>query len=1034
MLLLFSFLLFCFSRGVLPHLVRLDQHPWRQLRGRNPRLYRFLVTIALTLTLTGAGHAQFPGARPQPGVPASVRLRGYSAMCFETNRGQAPAVVSFLARGLGYSLFLTSDQAIFVLQGYAPVSHGPTQNAPGSTSAGTFTPLTTAVLRMELVGGRSLAHAAGATRLPGQVNYLTGKDLHTWHVHVPLYAAVQYRQVYPGIDLLYHGTQRQLEYDFIVAPHISARAIALRFKGATSLALDHSGGLVVAVGNRTVLWHRPVLYQTIRGRRKIVDGNYIIGKRQTVTFRVGAYDPAKPLVIDPILAYSTYLGASTIDYASAVTVGSDGCAYIAGRTGSTLFPNTSGLLDETKAGSFVTKLDPTGRRIVYTTYFGTFSSCGGIAVDTAGDAYVTGSTYTQITSDGSYNSDFPVTPGAYLSGIRTTAPISAGFLAELAPDGSRLLYATLLGGSQGSSGERIALEGHRRVYVAGNTSSLDFPVTPRGLHLPWVAPPHYRKVWQIQQTFVTAFAVERSSRASLVYSALLGNTTLRGFAVDSSGRAALTGMTSRQDFPVTPDALQPGFLGASGYPLDGFGPAQSAYVAELDNTGSPVYGTFLGGGTPLLPSGLALDQGGAIYLAAYAGSGVPTTAAHQATSSISGPFVMKIDPTRVGTSSLVYATYLGSLGNAQDNSSVGMVGQLRLTDTSAIAVNAAGDAYVTGSTDDPNFPTTPDAIEAAYNSRGQGAPTAFLSILDPSGTRLLWSSYLGEGGRTGGPALAIDRFGDAYVAGTTTFNLFTTTPGSYLQFPPGGLLDGFVLKVSGQVPSGPYIANLRPYPAFVGEGGQQITITGTGFVPGIAVSFNGGPPVSPTAFSPTRLSVTLPEQAAASPQPVLISVFNPPSGDWASAILPVIDPAPTVILLSPTSLAAHKGEDMIRIYGSGMVPGTMVSFNNGPPVPITYDMPSASFVTVPAGVLAHPGTVDVAVINPARGVVRLMPVYSSQTMALAHCRGAIWRGWSSLAFASATRPAREIQRRASRTSLLTARSWRPWMPSTRPGT
>ena len=914
-------------------------------------LLRFVALIVLLLGPLRSALAAFPGARPLPQVPASVRLRGYSAMFFEANRGQADASVNFLARGPGYSLFLTPTQAVFALQGYA-TARRPISVAPVPV---------TAVLRMQIVGASRQTTAVGTTRLPGHVNYLIGSDRRQWHVHIPLYAGVRYRRVYPGVDLLYHGSQQQLEYDFVVAPHASPKKIHLQFEGPSTVTLGTDGGLLLRLGSRTIMhWHRPVIYQTVGGTRKRVDGGYVLAHGQTATFRVGAYDPTLPLVIDPVLSYSTYLGGTTIDFASAIAVGHDGCAYIAGRSGTPLFPNTTGLFDEQKTGAFLTKLDPTGHQIVYSTYFGgPNSGCAGVAVGADDVAFVTGNVRTLPLPDGTYDSDFPVTSGAYLQSAATSTATDVGFIAALAPDGERLLYSTFLGGSQGAGCDHIALDRQGRVYVAGVTPSLDFPVTPGALRVPWAEPPHLSGVWPLRQAFVSELDPKRSGHASLIYSALLGGTSIASLAVGRAGQAAITGTTLTAAFPVTPGAFQPEFLGHKSLGGD----TRVGYVAELDNSGRLAYGTFLGGGVSVQPRGVALDPAGAIYVTGDAEPGLKTSdSAFQPTTPNDNPFVLKIAPGRAGAASLLYATYLGGPGNAKFN---GFGDAPGISNSSAIAVDATGDAYIAGSTDDSNFPTTPDAIEASYNTREQGTPCAFLSILDPVGARLLWSSYLGEGGNTYQPSLALDRLGDAYVAGTTTFNLLTTTPGAYLQFPPGGLLDGFALKISGETPPGPYIANLRPYPVFVGEGGQPLTITGTGFVPGAAVSFNSGPFMPATTLSPTRLTVTIPQQLAASPQPVLVTVVNPANGDWTSAILPVIDPAPTVIMLSPPTLPAQSQDGGMRIYGSGMFPGTVVSFNGGPPVPIFYDLPNASFVTVPAAALAHTGTVDVAVINPA---------------------------------------------------------------------
>src|SRR5258706_1590941 len=383
---------------------------------------------------------------------------------FEANRGQTHEEVRFLSRGAGYSLYLTAGEAVLVLSQPKADTKRDAQALAKSVA-----------LRMSLVGAARKPAVSGTDELPGKANYLIGKDRSKWRTDVPTYAKVRYREVYPGIDLVYYGNQRQLEYDFIVAPGADPKKIALGFKGADKLEIDAKGDLVLRAAGGEVRQHKPVVYQEIDGIRQEIDGGYVRKGANRVGFQLAAYDTARPLIIDPVLSYSTYLGGSGREQGLAIAVDRNGNAYVTGLVSSTDFPTTSGAYQTNFGGgtglgggqgfdAFVTKFDPTGCALVYSTYLGGSDDDQGlgIAVDTNGNAYVTGTTM---------SANFPTTGGAF-------QPTYGGaFVTKLDPTGSALVYSTYLGRSISDEGTAIAVDGAGNAYVTGTAGS-NFTTTP----------------------------------------------------------------------------------------------------------------------------------------------------------------------------------------------------------------------------------------------------------------------------------------------------------------------------------------------------------------------------------------------------------------------------------------------------------------------------------------------------------------------------------------------------------------------------
>src|ERR1035441_8986022 len=517
--------------------------------------------------------------RTEPALPPRVMdSYGKLPLSFEANRGQTARQVKFLSRGPGYTLFLTPDAAVLSL-------HREKDNA---------------VLRMKLLGANAPASVTGADALPGKSNYFIGSDPNQWRTNVPTYGAVKYAAVYPGIDLVYHGNQRLLEYDFLVAPGADPQAIGIRFQGARKLSVNREGALVIGLGGSEVIEPAPVVYQEIGGQRQTVAGRYVLRGRGRVGFSVAEYDRSQPLVIDPTLVYSTYLGGS--DRANAIAVDASGNAYVTGITWSLNFPTTPGAFQTTLGGAedaFVTKLNATGSALGYSTYLGGGVCEGvidggsdggsGIAVDASGNAYVTGTTY---------SSDFPTTPGAFQTTPVYCSGCYTAFVSKLNATGSALAYSTYLGGSGGDLGYGIAVDASGNAYVTGATGSSNFPTTPGAFQ----TTPVFCSLCS------TAFVSKLNATGSaLAYSTYLGGSggdLGYGIAVDAPGSAYVTGRTDSADFPTTPGAFQTAYEGN-----------EDVFVSKLNAAGSAlVYSTYLGGTGRDDGYGIAVDEIGRAHV------------------------------------------------------------------------------------------------------------------------------------------------------------------------------------------------------------------------------------------------------------------------------------------------------------------------------------------------------------------------------------------------------------------------------------
>ena len=677
---------------------------------------------------------------------------------FEANRGQTDKQVRFLSRGAGYSLYLTSSEAVLVLS-------QPRADAKRDAQ----TPAKSVALRMSLVGATRKPEVSGLDELPGKANYFIGKDRSKWRTNVPTYAKVHYQNVYPGIDLVYYGNQRQLEYDFVVAPGADPKKIVLGFKGADKLEIDAQGDLVLHAAGGDIRQHKPVIYQEIDGVRQEIAGGYVIKSGKRAGFQLAAYDSTRPLIIDPVvLSYSTYLGGNSSDEALGVAVDTAGNAYVTGSTSSIDFPTTAGAFDTTYHGPgsgsfpdvFVTKLNPSGSALVYSTYIGSSGDDigHGIAVDAAGNAYVTG--YTCCATG------FPTTPGAFQTASGGASDI---FVTKLDPAGSGLVYSTYLGGSSYEVGVGIAVDSSGNAYVTGTTSSPNFPTTPGAFQAAFAGGRSNQEGQNPSDAYVTKL---NATGSALVYSTYLGgegNDRSQAIALDATGSVFVTGFTDSLLFPTTPGAFRPASDGLS------------AYVTKVNPAGSGLaYSTYLGGNSQGM--GIAVDTQGNAYVTGDAGAGFPTTVGAYQPVSASGIFVAKMNS---AGSALVYSTYLAD----SESHSTG------------IAVDMLANAYVAGWTTSTSFPTTAGALQPTFG--GGSSSDGFVTKLNPGGSALVYSTYLGGSADDSINGIAVAANGDTYVTGSTyaggaTSNDFPTTAGAFQPIFVGGQFtsDAFVAKIA----------------------------------------------------------------------------------------------------------------------------------------------------------------------------------------------------------------------------------------------
>ncbi|MGH9352836.1 MAG: SBBP repeat-containing protein, partial [Terriglobia bacterium] len=837
-----------------------------------------IAMIALILAGASAGSAT-AAVLPAPAALKAATAQAVSArlparydkvpLSFEPNRGQTDARVKFLAHGPRYTLFLTGDAAVLA----------PSSCAPQAKTARCW-------VRMQLLGANPSPMSRALRQLPGRSSYFLGSGPGAWHTGIPHFARAAFNDVYPGISLTYYGNPQHLEYDFEIAPYADASLIRLNLGGAAGalpLRVNSNGDLDIDAPGGSLSLLKPVAYQIVDGGRRFVASEYVLRSKSQVSLKLGQYDHSKDLIIDPALVYSTYLGGGGGDSISAIAVDGSGDTYVAGGTGSTNFP-TSNPEQKSLAGAsnvFITELKPDGTGLVFSTYVGGagYDKGTGIALDSSGNVYVTG--YTS-------SANFPTTTGVLQKSYQGGGN-SEAFVLKLNAGGAALGYATYLGGSHGDFAYGIAVDSGGNAYVTGSTQSSNFPVSV----------PLQKSLAGGSDAFVAKL---NPQGASLVYSTFLGGLEAdagQAIAVDSAGEAVVTGFTLSTNFP-TQSPLQGGSGGGG-----------DAFVAKLNAAGSSlVYSTYLGGSGEDRGLGVAVDAAGDAFVAGSTQSPVfPTTQGAYQTQPGGGTdaFVAELNP---AGSQLLYSTLLGGSGNDQAN---------------GIALDSAGNAYVVGSTSSPNFPTAnPLQVALGDGACASTCSNAFVSVLNPKGIALVYSTYLGGNGPDYGQTVAVDSSGSAYVAGTTASSTFPATGGVFqgTYAGSGASGNGFIAKVTSA-----HVAALALNPQSLKFGNQALGTTSSPET--VTLTNVGSAPLSITGFSTSdsefaETNTCNGSLAAGGAQCTASVTFTPSS--TASTTTAITG------TLSISDSAAGSPQS-VALSGTGATPGPAITFS---PSPLTF--------------------------------------------------------------------------------------------------
>ena len=721
-------------------------------------------SAVVTLFLSGLLFAQT--------APTQTAAQSYGRipMTFEENSGQSASDVKFVGHGPGYLICFYADHVTFRLR-----------NHEGRSEE----------FQMSWARTNAPARVSGTQPVITTSNYLIGSDRKLWRTGIRNFGAVQYDNLAPGISLVFRGKPKEIEYDILVEPGADPSKIAFDLRGLSRIKIDHNGDLILSTRAGTMIQRKPIVYQQSGADRRIINARYVLSRPNRVQFKVGAYDPAESLVIDPVLSYSTYIGGAGDDAATAIAVDADGNAYITGSTMSSNFP----LLNPKQAtgagglDAFVAKLNPSGTALIYSTYLGGgFDDSGlAIAVDSARNAYITGSTCSQ---------DFPTTPTSLPFHASPPNFICLGFVSELSANGSTLVFSSYLGVNGPVVGYSIALDSANNIYVGGSANTEDSLGTA-GSYQP--------SCHGYGCGFIAKIG---SSGSNLAFWTYLGASSapvvFKSIGLDPSGNVFVTGYTTATDFPTTPGAFQttppPNFYW------------NHAFATKFKADGSGlIYSTYLRGSLADYGRSIAVNALGNAYV-----SGDTSSSDFPVTGTIPGStsgniFVTKLNPT--GTA-LVYSVLFGS--NGAPLSPFQPAPQV-----TGIVLDPSQNVIVAGGTSAPDFPITGDDVQSAVAFENRGFTSGFVSKLNATGTALLYSTILGEPSETA--AVTSDTTGNIYVAGTASYT-FPATPNAFQTTSGGGVAphDAFVAKID---LSRACAFSISPLMANVDAGGGSVPVT-----------------------------------------------------------------------------------------------------------------------------------------------------------------------------------------------------------------
>jgi uncharacterized protein (TIGR03437 family) len=883
---------------------------------------------------------------------------GSAAIVFERNIGQVDGRFEFVAQGSRHTIRLAPTQAEFDFLG--------SRKTPARQ------------IRATISGAQQQVQAQAQEPLGGRVNYLRGNDPKKWLTDIPTFGRITYPQIFPGIDLVYHGSGGYVENDFIVSPGADPSRIRIIFEGADTMKVESDGTVTIAAGQHQLTWKKPSLYQeTSTGRKKLVEGRFRQDGNRSIGFEVGIYDLNLPLVIDPVITYATYLGTPNTEAAFRVAADASGNAYIVGGSNSEGFPLSPSTIYHDSIGGglsgdvIVAKLNAAGNQMIFTTHIGGGQSNigGGIALDAAGNIYVTGFTS---------SSDFPHTTDLTTDAIATNENC---FVMKLNPSGTQVIYSTLIGGSNADGCSGIGLDSAGNAYVTGATMSTDFP-TANAVQSSLMGSPF--------NTYnVDAFIAKLSAGGTkLLYSTYLGGSNADAalaIVTDPAGNAYVTGYTDSANFPVSNGVFQPSF-GGSGGQYDTTYSSGDAFAVKMSPTGSIVYSTYLGGKRDDIGFAIAIDAQGNAYVggstlstnfptmqpfqAQNAGYGGETNPAGVASNDIfyaGDGFITELNPT--GTA-LVFSSYLG--GSLDDR-------------VAGVAVDGVGNIWVTGQTlsQAPSFPITPNATQMT-NAGDDGSDAgvfqlgdAFLTEISAART-ITFSTFLGGASADWATSVALDGQGGVIITGGTSSNNFPATQGAYqtryggidLPVPSG---DALIARWSSAVAPTPSIAGFSSAASYASGSaapGEALFIAGTLIGPATLATaqltpagtvstlvantqflFNGVP--APIVYvSSGQSTVIVPYEVAGKTSAQLVAVYNGVSSP--AVAVPVVAAIPGVFTADASGrgpAAVINPDGSTNSAGNPAARGSSVAFyvtGEGQTIPAGADGSVTSIIIPPA--------------------------------------------------------------------------------------
>jgi hypothetical protein len=840
----------------------------------------------------------------QPGI-------GQLPLAFEPNLGQGPAGTVFLAHG-AYPVFLQPDKAVLIFPNHDIRSKKQSSEQPSA-------------ITLQLIGSNKTAQGEGTDLLPGKSNYYVGGTAENWRTGIPQFAAVAFRSVYPGIDLVYHSKGGQLEYDLVLSPGADPSLIRFQARGIDSMELDGSGDLTLRTHRETLELRKPAIYQkNADGSRRAVSGDFVV-RDNVVSFRVGEYKKNQQLIVDPVLSYSTLIGANNSTTVSGVSADESGDMFITGTTFATNYPTVNPFQSKNNGTTniFVTKLNPSGDVILYSTYIGggAFDTASGIAVDPSGSAYITGT---------AASGNFPTTSGAFMTSCGEFC--NTPFVSKFLSDGS-IAFSTYMGGSN-SPAHAIAVDSAGEAYIAGNTASNDLPTTPGSFE------PVYPG--QICTSCYNGYVEKLNSTGSgLVYSTYFGavptigtpNTIGSGIAVDTAGSAYLVGSTTGvpTQNPIQASEVNGPFL-------------PNAFIAKFSPDGSTLeYSTYLGGYSPFFSeeagdfaTSVAVDSSGNAHVAGTSSScDFPLSLDALSTACVTTGFDQKIFALVVNStgSQLLFSTFLAS-GN-----------------TPSIAVDAKGNSYVAGNTTSYQFPV----LKPIESTSELSTSTTFVSELDLSG-KLLFSTYYGSTYGAASAGIALDLKGGIYIAGEgqADFPLLNPISSQILQTTSYTI---FASKISPtQAPQFSLAPRVSPIFALRNVSSSPLTIDSIVPSSNFTKGGNCGTSLAPgtgctlilEGADDHRSTGTVTITTNASQKPETFGLSKSPNGD--PNVGPLISASPATLLFGSQYIGSTSPSQTITLQNAGTEAATISGFTLGQPFNQTNDCPTtlnpSSFCTI----------------------------------------------------------------------------------------